>query len=229
MPNKQRKKIYDAYRPNAVSIRVVQNWFKRFQSGNFDDKDELRSVRPVRDKVDEKVKNKLHHCQQVWRHNAGIRVARIGGIATADFSDAASQRGYVFRPLECGQLQIGKRLDTFFKNNTSRSPSAGLNQSPRCAAPAPAVWPSIKQGCIYIIFERAGACSAGTGGSNGAEMTRRDQRGQRPRKGAEATTRNVNNIMNTTVCSRLRPCLQLLMSASPDVPMTSQGVKKESE
>ncbi|GBP21739.1 hypothetical protein EVAR_10916_1 [Eumeta japonica] len=46
------KKICDAYGPNTVSVRVAQNWFKRFQSSNFDAKDELRSTRPVTDKVD---------------------------------------------------------------------------------------------------------------------------------------------------------------------------------
>ncbi|GBP79268.1 hypothetical protein EVAR_98770_1 [Eumeta japonica] len=35
-----------------VSVRVAQNWFKRFQSGKFDVKDEPLSGRPVTDKVD---------------------------------------------------------------------------------------------------------------------------------------------------------------------------------
>ncbi|GBP12525.1 Histone-lysine N-methyltransferase SETMAR [Eumeta japonica] len=35
-----------------MSLRVAQNWFKRFQSGYFDVKDESRSSRPVTDKVD---------------------------------------------------------------------------------------------------------------------------------------------------------------------------------
>ena len=30
------KKICDIYGPSAVSVRVAQIWFKRFQSGNFD-------------------------------------------------------------------------------------------------------------------------------------------------------------------------------------------------
>ncbi|GBP65088.1 Down syndrome cell adhesion molecule homolog [Eumeta japonica] len=45
------KNIRDVYGPNAVSVRVAQNWFKRFQSANFDVKDEPRSDRPVTDKV----------------------------------------------------------------------------------------------------------------------------------------------------------------------------------
>ncbi|GBP03314.1 Histone-lysine N-methyltransferase SETMAR [Eumeta japonica] len=52
-----------AYEPNAVSVRVAQNWFKRYLSGNFDVKDEPRSGRPVTDKVDvvlEKVKQDRH-------------------------------------------------------------------------------------------------------------------------------------------------------------------------
>ncbi|GBP07539.1 hypothetical protein EVAR_4878_1 [Eumeta japonica] len=39
-------------RPNAESVRVVQNWFKHFRFGNFDVKDEPRSRRPFTDKVD---------------------------------------------------------------------------------------------------------------------------------------------------------------------------------
>ncbi|GBP94264.1 Histone-lysine N-methyltransferase SETMAR [Eumeta japonica] len=35
-----------------VTALVVQNWFKRFQSGNFSVKDKLRSGPPVTDKVD---------------------------------------------------------------------------------------------------------------------------------------------------------------------------------
>ncbi|GBP77873.1 Putative uncharacterized protein FLJ37770 [Eumeta japonica] len=42
----------DFYKPNAVSKRDAQNWFKRFQSGNFDVKDEPRCGRPVTGKVD---------------------------------------------------------------------------------------------------------------------------------------------------------------------------------
>ncbi|GBP93783.1 Histone-lysine N-methyltransferase SETMAR [Eumeta japonica] len=57
------KKNCDVYEPNAVSIRVARNWFKRLQSGNFDVKDEPRSGRPVTDKVDailEKVEQDRH-------------------------------------------------------------------------------------------------------------------------------------------------------------------------
>ncbi|GBP95156.1 hypothetical protein EVAR_70382_1 [Eumeta japonica] len=38
-------------KPIAVQGRVAQNWFKHFQSGNFDVKDEPRSGRPVTDEV----------------------------------------------------------------------------------------------------------------------------------------------------------------------------------
>ncbi|GBP95815.1 Histone-lysine N-methyltransferase SETMAR [Eumeta japonica] len=58
----QREKC-DVCVPNAVSVRVAQNWFKRFQSGNFGLKDEPRSGRPVTDKVDailEKVEQDRH-------------------------------------------------------------------------------------------------------------------------------------------------------------------------
>ncbi|GBP60199.1 hypothetical protein EVAR_81344_1 [Eumeta japonica] len=41
--------IWEVYGPHAVSVTVSQNWFKRFQSGNFDDKDEPLSGRPVTD------------------------------------------------------------------------------------------------------------------------------------------------------------------------------------
>ncbi|GBP21470.1 Histone-lysine N-methyltransferase SETMAR [Eumeta japonica] len=46
------KKICDFYGPNAVSVRLAQDWVKRFQSGNFDVRVEPRSGRPVTDKVD---------------------------------------------------------------------------------------------------------------------------------------------------------------------------------
>ena len=46
-------KISAVYRPNAVSIRVAQMWFKRLKSGNFCVKDEVRSGRPVTDKIRE--------------------------------------------------------------------------------------------------------------------------------------------------------------------------------
>ncbi|XP_020298171.1 histone-lysine N-methyltransferase SETMAR-like, partial [Pseudomyrmex gracilis] len=50
------KKICDVYGHDAVSIRVAQSWFKRFQSGNFDVKDAPRSGRPITEKVDEIMK-----------------------------------------------------------------------------------------------------------------------------------------------------------------------------
>ncbi|GBP73835.1 Histone-lysine N-methyltransferase SETMAR [Eumeta japonica] len=46
-----------------LSIEVAQNWFKRFQSGNFNFKDEIRSGRLVTDEVDailEKVEQDQH-------------------------------------------------------------------------------------------------------------------------------------------------------------------------
>ena len=39
------------YGPNVISIRVAQMWFKRFKAGNFSVKDEVRSGRPVTDKI----------------------------------------------------------------------------------------------------------------------------------------------------------------------------------
>jgi len=41
------KKICDVYGHDAVSVRVAQSWFKRFQSGNFDVKDAPRFGRPI--------------------------------------------------------------------------------------------------------------------------------------------------------------------------------------
>ncbi|GBP38027.1 hypothetical protein EVAR_13067_1 [Eumeta japonica] len=40
-----REKYCDIYGPNAVSVRETENWFKRFQSGNCDVKDEPSSLR----------------------------------------------------------------------------------------------------------------------------------------------------------------------------------------
>ncbi|GBP29782.1 Histone-lysine N-methyltransferase SETMAR [Eumeta japonica] len=47
-----REKNCDVYGPNALSVRVAQNWFKRFQSDNFDVKDEPCSGLSVTDKAD---------------------------------------------------------------------------------------------------------------------------------------------------------------------------------
>ena len=52
MQRKPRKKICDVYEPSAVSVRVAQIWFKRFQSWNFDVKEARRSGRPITDKMD---------------------------------------------------------------------------------------------------------------------------------------------------------------------------------
>ncbi|GBP26047.1 Histone-lysine N-methyltransferase SETMAR [Eumeta japonica] len=55
------KKICEIYGPNAVSERILQNWFKCFQSGNFDVKDEPCSSRPVKvDVILEKVEQDRH-------------------------------------------------------------------------------------------------------------------------------------------------------------------------
>ncbi|GBP43424.1 hypothetical protein EVAR_33952_1 [Eumeta japonica] len=52
-----------SYRTNAVSVRVVQHYSNRFDSGNFDVKDELNSGQPVTDKVNailEKIEQDRH-------------------------------------------------------------------------------------------------------------------------------------------------------------------------
>lgn len=46
------KKLCDIHAPNAMSVRVTQSRFKRFQFENFDAKDAPRSSRPVTDKMD---------------------------------------------------------------------------------------------------------------------------------------------------------------------------------
>ncbi|TLM46186.1 hypothetical protein FEC26_18845, partial [Acinetobacter baumannii] len=46
------KKNCDVYGPSAVSVRVAQIWFKRFQSGNFDVKDARRSGLAYTKKLD---------------------------------------------------------------------------------------------------------------------------------------------------------------------------------
>ncbi|GBP57351.1 Putative uncharacterized protein FLJ37770 [Eumeta japonica] len=58
-----RDKTCDVYGPDAMSVRVAQNWYKRFQSDHFDVKDQPRSGRPVTEQVDailEKVKQNRH-------------------------------------------------------------------------------------------------------------------------------------------------------------------------
>jgi len=46
------KKICDVYKHDAVSVRVAQIWFKRFQSGNFDVK-----VAPCSDPLGKSIKS----------------------------------------------------------------------------------------------------------------------------------------------------------------------------
>jgi len=53
-------KIFDVYRHDAVSIRVAQSWFKRFQSRNFYVKDASCSDRSITGKAMEKVKQDQH-------------------------------------------------------------------------------------------------------------------------------------------------------------------------
>ncbi|GBP28481.1 hypothetical protein EVAR_93428_1 [Eumeta japonica] len=69
-----REKIDNVYDPNALSVRVAQNWFKRFQSSNFDDKAEPRSGRPVTDKVDAILKK-----VEQDRHLSSYNIAKKAG------------------------------------------------------------------------------------------------------------------------------------------------------
>ena len=52
MQRKPRNKFAMFMGPSAVSVRVAQIWFKRFQSGKVDVKDARRSGRPITDKMD---------------------------------------------------------------------------------------------------------------------------------------------------------------------------------
>jgi len=62
------KKICNVYGHDAISVRVTQNWFKYFQSGNFDVKDAPRSGRPVTGKVDEIIK-KVEQDRHISTHD----------------------------------------------------------------------------------------------------------------------------------------------------------------
>jgi len=64
--NATAKKICDVYGHDAVSVRVTQSWFKRFQFGNFDVKDASRSGRPITRKVDEN----MEKVEQNWHINS---------------------------------------------------------------------------------------------------------------------------------------------------------------
>ena len=44
---KATKKFCDVYGGDAVNVRTVQKWFKRFRDGNFSLKDEKHSGRPT--------------------------------------------------------------------------------------------------------------------------------------------------------------------------------------
>ncbi|XP_043502668.1 histone-lysine N-methyltransferase SETMAR-like isoform X2 [Polistes fuscatus] len=64
------KRICDVYGHDAVSVRVAQSWFKRFQSGNVDVKDAPRSGRPITEKVDE-ILEKVEQDRHISSHDIG--------------------------------------------------------------------------------------------------------------------------------------------------------------
>jgi len=64
------KKICDVYGHDALSVRVAQSWFKRFQSGNFDVKDAPRSGRPITKKVNE-IMEKIEQDRHISSHDIG--------------------------------------------------------------------------------------------------------------------------------------------------------------
>jgi len=64
----QAKKIYDVNRHDAVSVRVVQSWFKRFQSRNFDVEDAPRSGQLITGKVTE-IMEKVEQDQPISSHD----------------------------------------------------------------------------------------------------------------------------------------------------------------
>jgi len=68
---KAAKKICDVYGYDAVSVRVAQSWFKRFQSGNFDVKDVLCFGRPITRKVDEIMEKVDPH---ISSHDIGMKL-----------------------------------------------------------------------------------------------------------------------------------------------------------
>ncbi|GBP13285.1 Histone-lysine N-methyltransferase SETMAR [Eumeta japonica] len=74
-----REKIGDVYGFNAVSVRVEQSWFKRFQARN-DVENESGSGRPVTDKIDaifEKVEKDRHISSYDIAEDLGIDCKRV--------------------------------------------------------------------------------------------------------------------------------------------------------
>jgi len=65
------KKICDVCGHDAISVRVTQSWFKRFQSGNFDVKNASRSGRPITEKVD-KIIEKVE--QNISSHDKELNI-----------------------------------------------------------------------------------------------------------------------------------------------------------
>lgn len=62
------KKICDVYGHDALSVRVAQSWFKRFQSRNFYVKNAPRSGRPITKKVNE-IMEKIEQNQHISSHD----------------------------------------------------------------------------------------------------------------------------------------------------------------
>ncbi|KAJ0174156.1 hypothetical protein K1T71_010302 [Dendrolimus kikuchii] len=109
------KKICDVYGPNAVSVRVAQIWFKRFESGNFDIKDARRSGRPVTDKIDaifEKVEQD--------RHISSYDVAGEVGIDHKTVLAHLKKAGYT-KKLDIWLITGDEKWITYGKNVRKRS------------------------------------------------------------------------------------------------------------
>jgi [histone H3]-lysine36 N-dimethyltransferase SETMAR len=121
------KKICDVYGPSAVSVRVAQIWFKRFQSGNFDVKDAPRSGRPITDKMDaifEKVEQDRHISSYDVAEELGVNhktvlahLKKAGYTKKLDIwvPHELTERNLMNRVLICDSLLRRNETESFLK------------------------------------------------------------------------------------------------------------------
>ncbi|KAA5785601.1 hypothetical protein F3H09_31080 [Pseudomonas aeruginosa] len=121
------RKNCDVYGPSAVSVRVAQIWFKRFQSiqfkrfhFNFDVKDTRRSGRrPITDKMDaifEKVEQDRHISSYDVAKELGIdHKTVLAHLKKTGYTKKLTERNLMNRVLICDSLLRRNETEPFLK------------------------------------------------------------------------------------------------------------------
>ncbi|CAF4798103.1 unnamed protein product [Pieris macdunnoughi] len=99
------KKICDAYGPSAVSVRVAQILFKRFQSGNFYVNDARRSGRPITEKMDD-IFEKVEQDRHISSYDVVQEVCTLPAL-TGESADYTLRWFYDTSKRRCRQFYYG--------------------------------------------------------------------------------------------------------------------------